>query len=279
VIGFNTVDSAYFETMRMPIVRGRAFRESDTETTPLVAVVNETMARRYWPGQDPIGKRFRRGLADSPFIEIVGVAHDSKYIAVFEGSLPFFYVPFTQVFSAMRTLQVRSSVDPETLNTRLEREIHALDPNMPVTIQTMDGVLNGGQGFFLFRVGAIQAGSMGLLGLMLAAVGVYGVMSYGAAQRTREIGIRMALGATPRDILGVILRQGVWMVISGVVAGLMGAAAIARLLGTFLVFISVTDPLAFVLIPALLALVAFVACYIPARRAMRLQPIAALRHE
>jgi putative ABC transport system permease protein len=279
VIGYNTVDPSYFDTIRMPIVRGRAFRESDTETTPLVAVVNETMAHRYWPHQDPIGKRFRRGPADSPFIEIVGIAHDSKYMAVFEGSLPYFYVPFTQVFSAMRTLQVRSSVDPETLNTRLEREIHALDPNMPVTLQTMDRVLDGGQGFFLFRVGAIQAGSMGILGLVLAAVGVYGVMSYGATQRTREIGIRMALGATPRAILSIIVRQGVWMVLSGVMVGLLGAAAIARLLGTFLVFISMNDPLAFALIPVLLAGIALAACYIPARRAMRLEPMAALRHE
>jgi predicted permease len=279
VIGFNTVDSPYFETMRMPVVRGRAFRESDTETTPLVAVVNETMAHRYWPHQDPIGKRFRRGPADSPLIEIVGIAHDSKYMAVFEGSLPFFYVPFTQVFSAMRTLQVRSSVDPETLNARVEGEIHALDPNMPVTLQTMDGVLDGGQGFFLFRVGAMQAGGMGILGLMLAAVGVYGVMSYGATQRTREIGIRMALGATPRAILNIILRQGVWMVTSGLVVGLLGAAAIARLLGTFLVFISMNDPLAFALIPVLLAGIALAACYIPARRAMRLEPMIALRHE
>jgi putative ABC transport system permease protein len=161
----------------------------------------------------------------------------------------------------------------------VEREIHALDPNMPVSLQTMEGVLDGGQGFFLFRVGALQAGGMGILGLLLAAVGVYGVMSYGAAQRTREIGIRMALGATPRAILSIILRQGVWMVISGVAVGLLGAAAIARLLGSFLLFISVADPLAFLLIPALLALVALAACYLPARRAMRLEPMAALRHE
>jgi putative ABC transport system permease protein len=170
-------------------------------------------------------------------------------------------------------------VDPETLNTRLEREIHALDPNMPMTLQTMDGVLDGGQGFFLFRIGAIQAGGMGILGLMLAAVGVYGVMSYGATQRTREIGIRMALGATPRSILNIILRQGVWMTMTGVAVGLLGAAAIARLLGSFLTFISMADPLTFVLIPILLVVIAFAACYLPARRAMQLEPMIALRHE
>ena len=279
VIGFNTVSPSYFETMKMSVVSGRAFRDSDTETAPLVALVNQTMAQRYWPNQDPVGKRFRRGSAEAPLLEIIGVAHDSKYIAVFEGSLPFFYVPFTQAFSSMRFLQIRTLVDPATLNTRVEREIHALDPTMPVSLQTMEGVLDGGQGFFLFRVGAIQAGAMGIIGLVLAAVGVYGVMSYGAAQRTREIGIRMALGATPRAILSIVLRHGVWMVLSGLVVGFLGAVAIARVLARFLVFISVTDPLAFALIPALLVLVALAACYIPARRAMRLEPMAALRHE
>ena len=279
VIGYNTVSASYFQTMRMSVVQGRPFLDADTETAPLVAVVNQTMAKRYWPHQDPLGKRFRMGLPESPLIEVIGVAHDSKYLAVFEGSLPYFYVPFTQAYSSMRFLQIRSLVDPATLNTRVEREIHALDPAMPVSLQTMDGVLDGAQGFFLFRIGAIQAGAMGILGLVLAAVGVYGVMSYGATQRTREIGIRMALGATPRAILSIILKQGVWMVIVGVATGVVGAVAIARLLGSFLLFISVTDPLTFALIPVLLALVALMACYIPARRAMRLEPTAALRHE
>jgi macrolide transport system ATP-binding/permease protein len=279
VVGYNTVTASYFQTMQMSVLEGRPFLDSDTETAPLVAVVNETMAHRYWPNQDPIGRRFRKGPSESPLIQVVGVAHDSKYLAVFEGSLPYFYLPFTQAYSSMRFLQIRSLVDPATLNTRVEREIHALDPTMPVSIQTMEGVLDGAQGFFLFRVGAIQAGSMGILGLLLAAVGVYGVMSYGATQRTREIGIRMALGARPRVILSIILRQGVWMVISGVAVGLLGAVAIARLLGTFLVFISMNDPLAFALIPVLLAGIALAACYIPAHRAMRLEPMAALRHE
>jgi putative ABC transport system permease protein len=219
------------------------------------------------------------GTPTTPYLEVIGVAHDGKYLFVVEGGSPYFYVPFTQVSSSMRTLQIRSTVDPELLNTRLEREIHAMDPAIPVSLQTMEGAVDGAQGFFLLRVGAVQAGAMGLLGLILAAVGVYGVMSYGTAQRTREIGIRVALGATPQAILGSVLRQGVGMVFLGVGAGLLGAAAITRVLGTFLWSVSLTDPLAFVAIPTLLAAVALSACYLPARRAMLVAPMVALRHE
>ncbi len=139
--------------------------------------------------------------------------------------------------------------------------------------------VDGAQGFFLLRVGAIQAGAMGLLGLLLAAVGVYGVMSYGAAQRTREIGIRMALGATPKTVLGLILQQGVWMVILGIAAGLAVAAAVTRVLVRFLFSISFADPVIFFAAAVLLSFVALWACYIPARRAMRVEPMVALRHE
>jgi predicted permease len=279
LVGYNTVDTTYFDTMRIPIVHGRAFQNSDTDATRLVVIVNQTMAKRYWPNQDPIGKRFRIDSAEAPLVEVIGVAHDSKYLFVVEGSLPYFYVPFTQLFSSMRVLHIRSLVDPETLNSRVEQEVHALDPVMPVSFQTMDGAVAGAQGFFLLRVGAIQAGAMGLLGLLLAAVGVYGVMSYGAAQRTREIGIRMALGATPQTVLGMILHQGVWMVIAGVVVGLMGATAVTRVLGRFLFSISFADPVVFFAAAILLALVALAACWIPAHRAMRVEPMVALRHE
>jgi predicted permease len=279
VIGYNTVDASYFDTMRIPMLRGRAFQDSDTDATRPVAIVNQTMAQRYWPNQDPIGKRFRMGTAQAPLVEVVGVAHDSKYLFVVEGSLPYFYVPFTQLFSSMRVLHIRSLVDPDALNSRVEQEVHALDPVMPVSVQTMAGVVAGTQGFFLLRVGAIQAGAMGLLGLLLAAVGVYGVMSYGAAQRTREIGIRMALGATPKTVLGMILHQGVWMVIMGVAVGLMGATAVTRVLGRFLFSISFADPVVFFAAAVLLAVVALAACWIPAHRAMRVEPMVALRHE
>jgi predicted permease len=280
VIGCNFIDSAYFETMHIPIVRGRAFRESDSETAPLVAIVNQTMASRFWPGQDPIGKRFHVRTPDAPLTEVVGVAKDSKYLALFEGPLPYFYVPSDQSFGPMRVLQIRSSVPSEMLGTRLRQEIEAVDPNVPVVdLQTMSRSLGGAFGFLMFRVGAIQAGLLGMLGLALAVIGVYGVVSYGAAQRTREIGIRMALGATPQAILGIILRHGVWMVLAGIVVGLAGAAALTRLLARFLLLVSPTDPFTFLVVTFTLGLVALAACYIPARRAMRVEPVEALRHE
>jgi predicted permease len=280
VIGTNFIDGDYFETLQIPIVRGRAFRDTDIEGAPRVAIVNETMAQRFWPNQDPIGKRFHAQREDAQLTEVVGVVKDSKYLAVFEGPLPYMYIPSDQSFGPMRVLQIRSSVAPETLSVRLRQEIQTLDPNMPVAdLQTMTRSLSGAFGFLMFRIGAAQAAALGFLGLILAVVGVYGVVSYAATQRTREIGIRMALGATPLTILGGILRQGIWMVIAGIVLGLAGAASLTRLLARFLLFVSPSDPLTFIVVTLTLAVVALSACYIPARRAMRVEPIEALRHE
>jgi putative ABC transport system permease protein len=278
--GCNYVDPGYFQTMQIRILRGRAFLESDNETARRVAIVNETMANRYWPNEDPIGKRFHAGTPESPAWEVVGVAQDGKYLLVIESPLPFFYVPLDQNYLPMRVLQIRTSVPPESLSVRLEREIHSLDPGLPIAeLKTMEQSLGSVQGFLIFRIGAVQTAAMGILGLVLALLGVYGVVSYGAAQRTREIGIRMALGATPRAILGMILGRGVWMVVAGVLVGLLGAALLARVLGYFLLFVSATDPLTFLAVPAVLAVAALWACYIPARRATRVDPTVALRHE
>jgi putative ABC transport system permease protein len=210
----------------------------------------------------------------------VGVAQDSKYLAVFESPLPYLYVPLAQFHSSMRVLQVRSTQPPGSLKVRLQREIQALDPDIPIAdLQTMRAGLTGPGGFLLFRIGALQAGCMGLLGLILAVIGVYGVVSYGASQRTHEIGIRMALGAHPADILRMILRQGVGLVVIGVGAGLAAAAVLSRVTNRVLLLVSATDPLTFAAVTLLLAVVALWACYIPARRAMRVDPMVALRHE
>jgi putative ABC transport system permease protein len=280
VIGYNSVDAAYFDTMRIPIVRGRAVREADTDTAPRAAVINQTMARTFWPNQDPIGKHFRMYSPNSRPWEVVGIARDSKYLMVFEPPAPYFYVPLAQDFQAVRVLQIRSSVQPESLASRLEHEVGEIDPNVPVSdLQTLARSLNGFNGFLMFRIGAVQATALGLVGLILALIGVYGVVSYGAAQRTREIGIRMALGASPGAVRRLLVRHGTGLVFSGVAAGWIAAAFLTRLLLRFLVLDSQTDPVAFVAIPGCLAAVALLACYIPARRATRIDPTVALRHD
>ncbi len=279
-IGRNPVDEAYFETLQIPIVRGRSFTENDTESSPHVMVINQTMAARLWPNQDPIGRRVRMSTPDSPLWEVVGVARDGKYLAVFESPLPYLYVPLAQQDSYMRVLQVRSAAPPDSLKLRLEHEIQALDPDMPFAdLETMRQGMNGPAGFLLFRIGAVQGAGMGILGLVLAVIGVYGVVSYGASQRTREIGIRMALGAHPRDILRMILHQGVVLVSLGVAAGLGTAALLSRVTGRVLMLVSATDPLTFGGVTLLLAGIALWACWIPARRAMKVDPMVALRHE
>jgi macrolide transport system ATP-binding/permease protein len=279
IAGMNPIDRDYFDTMRIPIVRGRAFTDADVEDAPRVAIVNQTMAARYWPNQDPLGRRFRIE-PDGPLWQVVGVARDGKYLMVFESPLPYFYLPLEQHFFYMRVLQLRTTVPPETLRTRVEQEIHRLNPDIPVSdLQTMDESLQGFMGFMMFRMGAQQAGAMGMLGLMLAVIGVYGVVSYGASQRTCEIGIRMALGAEPRDVARLVLGQGVRLVIAGVAVGLLGAIGVSRLAGRVLFLVSATDPLTFGIVSFLLAAIALYACYIPARRAMRVDPMIALRHE
>jgi putative ABC transport system permease protein len=261
-------------------VRGRTFRESDKDGASRVVIINQTMAERYWPNEDPIGKRFHPHSPDTPLAEVIGLTKDSKYLALFEKPLPYMYIPSDQDFGPLRTLQIRTTVLPETLMNRLRETVRELDPDMPIgDLQTMNRSLNGAQGFLIFRIGAMQAGLLGLLGLALAVVGVYGVVSYGAAQRTREIGIRMALGAMPRDIFRIILGQGVWLIVSGVVLGLAGAAAMTRLLNRFLLLVSATDPLTFITVTLLLTSAALWACYLPARRATRVEPVVALRHE
>jgi predicted permease len=280
IVIFNHVDEPYFDTMRVPLLRGRAFRENDNDKAPLVAVINQAMAQQFWPNQEPIGKRFSLKSATGPFVEVVGLAADGKYIFIGWDKKPYFFVPLAQNFSAYRTLQVRSSLPPESMIAQMQNEVRALDPNMPVSdVQTMRQSLAGGNGFFIFQVGAILAASMGLLGLTLAVVGVYGVVSFAASQRTREIGIRMALGAGRPDILRLVLQQGLALVIVGVLSGMVLAWALTRSMATILVGVSPTDALTYATAALLLAAIGFWACYAPARRAMQLDPMVALRYE
>jgi predicted permease len=278
----NHVGRNYFETMGIPIVRGRAFVEDDEREHSLTrkfAIVNEAMAERYWPGQDPIGRRFRAYSLTDPLLEVVGVARNSKYVLIFEAPRPYIYLPLVRDIS-LRTLHVRAVGDPATLALRLEREIKDLAPDLPIAdLRTMDQSLTGIFGYLIFRIGALQATGMGVLGLLLALVGVYGVVSFGASLRTREIGIRVALGAQPRDVLQLILGQGLQLVLIGLAIGLVAAIGMARVLSRFLPLVNSADWILFTIVSVELGVLALTACYLPARRATRVPVMSALRHE
>ena len=280
IVQFAAVDPAYFVTMKTPIVRGRAFTDADNEKSPAVAIVNETMARRFWPRQDAIGKRFRVKDSVSRRIEVIGISKQGKYGSPAEESAGFFYLPQMQNPTSYRVLQIRSSAAMGSLIPRVEQTIHSLAPGLPVFgVETMEQTLEGGNGLLLFRIGTYMTGILGFLGLALAWIGVYGVISYVAAQRTHEIGVRMALGADRGDILKLLLRQGSALVGTGVLAGLLLAIAATRGLANLLVGVSPDDPLTLTLVAAFLASAGLVACYLPARRAMRVEPVRALRPE
>jgi putative ABC transport system permease protein len=227
-----------------------------------------------------VGKRFSIKGASGPFIEIVGVVQDGRYKGVVEDPQPFFYLPLSQSYVPMRTFHVRSSVPPETLAAQVQAQVRSVVPNLPVSeLQTLDQAMQGLNGFLFYRLGAQLTGTMGLLGLVLAVVGVYSVASYAAMQRTQEIGIRMAIGATPLDILKMVLSQGVRVVVIGLLAGLVAAFAGTRLLADLFYGIKPSDPLTYAAVAALLLAIALLACWIPARRATRISPTVALRFE
>jgi putative ABC transport system permease protein len=266
--------------MRIPVLRGRAFAESDNEAAPLVAIINQTMTSKFWPHEEPIGKRFSVKGPRGPFLEVVGITKDGKYGTVSEDREPYFYVPLGQDFSAWRALQIRTIVPPESLAGPVKEEIHRLTPSLTIIdLRTMKESLEGALGFFVFRLAATFASAIGVIGLILAIVGVYGVVSFAASQRTHEIGIRMALGATARDILTLVWRQGVRLVIAGVAIGIVAAWALARTMAHLFVGVTTTDPVTYAAVVILLSVVGVVACWIPARRAMRVDPMVALRYE
>lgn len=279
-VSYNMVTPSYLDTLQIPLLRGRRFSDADGQTAPPVAIINQTMAKKFWPGEDALGKRFGTKGANGPYIEVVGIVQDGKYQNVAEDSQPFFYLPIEQSFVSMRTIHVRTSVPPESLALQIESVFHELSPDLPVTqVQTMTEALQGANGFFFFRFGAQLTAVMGVLGLILAVVGIYSVVSYAAVQRTQEIGIRMAMGAAPLDILKMVLRQGLLVVGLGLAFGLLIALAGTRVMGTLIVGIKPTDPLTFGVVALLLTAVALFACWIPAYRATRIDPLVALRYE
>jgi putative ABC transport system permease protein len=278
---FAFVSPDYLKTVQIPLLRGRQFVDADNAGTPYVAIVNETMVKRYWHDVDPVGRSFRLGGDMSHPIQIVGIAKNSRYNGATGEIGPSFYLPLAQHYAgnSLVTLQVRSAAPPEQMMREIERLLGTLAPDLPVfDVKTFSDALDTLNGLLIYKLGAWLAAAMGLLGLILAVVGVYGVISYAASQKTHEIGIRMALGARPADILRMVFGEGLLIVAGGIIAGLAAAFAFARLVNDFIA-VSAADPVTYVMVTLLLASVALAACWIPARRSMRVDPMVALRHE
>ena len=280
VINYNVVGANYFQTMGIPLVQGRDFGTQDHEKAPPVAIVNETAARRFWPNQPAVGKRLRYG-SSGPEVEVIAIARDSKYITLGEKPTPYLYAPMSQNYLSSATLQARASGDASQLSQlvgAVQREVQALDKDLPVFgVKTMSQHLQGA--LMAPRLAAALLGVFGAAAMLLAAVGIYGVVSYAVAGRTREFGLRMALGARPRNVVWLVLRKGMAPVWIGMLIGLGASLAATRLLESYLYGVSASDPMTFVAAAILLGVVALLASCIPARRATKVDPMIALRYE
>jgi putative ABC transport system permease protein len=273
------VSANYFETMGIHLLRGRSFNSSDTAESAPVVVINETMARRMWPGEDPIGKRVKQGYPESqtPWREVVGVVNDVKLNGVERETSMQTYLPFVQFPGANLGLVVRAN-QPLAAAAAVEQAIHMIDKDLPVyAALTMGQML--GHSLATRRLTLVLLSSFAVLALLLAALGIYGVTSYGVTQRTREIGIRVAFGARVSDVLRVVIGQGMKSALLGIVVGLGGAFALTRLIANLLFQVNTIDAFTFASVTLLLILVALVACFLPARRAAKVDPLVALRKE
>ena len=276
--GFNVVGPNYFKTMETPLLRGRDFTEADRKGAPDVVVLNQTLAATLWPGEEALGKRVSISGPDGPFLEVVGVARDGKYRSLGEAPHPYIYQPLLQSYDPKMTLVVRTTGPPQSVATAMREQIRTLDANLPVAdVKTLRDQLD--LSLFPSRVAAWTLGGFGVLALLLAAIGIYGVVSYSVAQRTREIGVRMAMGAREKDVLRLVLGEGLFVIAVGLALGLLLAAAATRVIAGLLYGVEATDPLTFAGVPLLLGFVALVASYIPARRATKVDPLVALRYE
>ncbi len=277
--GASYVGPHYFSTMGIPLLEGRDFTPADNEKSPGVVIINEAMARRYWPGRNPLGQRISFAFGKQQSVEIVGVVKTGKYRSLRESPQPFLYRPFLQMPDARSaTLVVETALPASGMLAAVQHTIQTLNPATPIIdSETMQQYMS--VALFPAHFTGVLVGVFGGLALVLATVGLYGVIAYSVAQRTREVGIRMALGATRARVMRLVIGQGLRLALIGIVAGIAVALAVTRLISSLLYGISAADPIAFVASSALLLVVALAACYIPARRAARVDPMVALRYE
>jgi putative ABC transport system permease protein len=277
---FAPISDGYFETMGTRLVAGRLFDARDTPTSPAVTVVNETLAKRLWPGESPIGKSIKQGWPEGSgtWRQVIGVVADVKFEGVTVETPMQVYLPLTQESARGLAIVVRTPAEPALMTSSVQAVVHQLDKDLPLYgVRTMDQMLDTSMArermsMSIFVVFAAVA-------LTLASVGLYGVVAHGVTERTHEIGVRMALGAEPHHVRRLVVRQGLSMALAGMVLGLAGAIALSRLVQGLLFGVTATDPITFAAVAAMLLGVALVACYIPAWRATRLNPTTALRAE
>jgi len=277
-VGWSIVDHAYFDVMGIPLVQGRGFTPADEAAAEPVAIVNETMAKRYWPNQQIVGRTLRIGTPDAPAVRVVGVAKDGKYRLLGETPRAFMYLPLAQQYSADVQIVLRTAGDPESVANTLQREVRALDPSLPVYgIRTLDQLL-GGRAMLGPRMALLFTGVLGALGLSLAVIGLYGVIAYAVNRRMRELGIRVALGAPPEHVVRLVVRRGLWLAGLGLLIGGLAAFALQSVL-TNLLYVSPTDRWTLAGVALVLVSVTLLASYVPARRAARVNPTITLRSE
>jgi predicted permease len=271
------VATGYLQTLGIPLMRGRDFDTAVREESPKVAVINETAAHRFWPDQDPVGKRFKF-YGESDFVQVIGVAHDAKYVTLGEDPQPFIYLPLVQNPSPAVTLFFRTSSNPNNLLGAVRKQVQALDPNLPlINVWPIGEVIH--QALWAARFSAGLLSIFAFVAVLLCAVGIYGVVGYTVGLRVREIGIRLALGARPRDVALMILRQSATTLSVGLAIGLVCAFVLARFISNLLYGMSGTSPAAFFATALLLAAIGVLASYVPARRAAGVDPLLAVRNE
>ena len=279
VVFNDMVQPSYFRTAGVPVIKGREFTDADSASAPLVAIINESFAQKIWPGQDPIGKIFRT-KKDGPPVQVVGLTRTGKYLFLYETPQLYAYFPLAQRYSSGANLFVYSEGDPQQLVSAVRDQISQLDASLPVfAVTTMEAHVQYGKPLLPARLGAMLVGAFGFLGLVLASVGVYGVVSYSVSQRTQEIGIRTALGAQRANVLGIILKQGMRMALLGTAVGIVLSFLLFRGLRTVLYGVKSTDWVTLAAVSGMLLAVAFLASYLPALRATRVDPVVALREQ